>query len=421
MSEYYAVSERDKGILRNFAKRIAKIGSDPIMNERRRLWKKINALDMERPVIMVETWGAIDEIIPVDTLTCEGEWARGMERGLLDKIFWYEQLRDDVVITPRITYGNCVTSTDYGVVEARHWGDNNGALSSFTWDPPLKDLPADLDKLHFREHTLDEATTQRQKALLEDIFEGILPVEKRSAYWWSQGLTMAAVFLLGLEQLMLAMYDQPEGLHALMAFLRDDQMRMLDWFEGNGLLTLNNEDDYVSSGSRGHTDLLPQSDYVPGSPARIKDLWGLSESQETVGVSPELFEEFVFQYQAPIISRFGFACYGCCEPVDSRWHVIKKIPNLRRVSVSPWANVEKMAANLGGDYIFSRKPNPAYVSTGKWDEDLIRADLRRTLQATKGLNVELILKDVHTVNHEPWRLGRWVEIAREEIDEVYGG
>ena len=70
----------------------------------------------------------------------------------------------------------------------------------------------------------------------------------------------------------------------------------------------------------------------PAARRASKTSGGLSESQETVGVSPELFEEFVFQYQLPIISRFGFACYGCCEPVDSRWHVIKKIPNLRRVS-----------------------------------------------------------------------------------------
>ena len=421
MSEYYIVNQRDKAILRELAGRIAEIGSDPVMDERRGLWKKLNALDMERPLIMVETWGVIDEIIPLDTLTCEGQWARDMERGLRDKVFWYEHLHDDVVIEPRITYGNCVRSTDLGVSDVKHYADNAGALSSYVWDAPLKDLPADLDKLHFREHTFDEATTLKHGALLEDVFGGILPIVKRAAYWWSQGLTQTAVFLLGLEQLMLAMYDQPEGLHALMAFLRDDQMRTLDWFESSGLLTLNNEDDYVSSGSRGHTDLLPQSDYVPGSPARLKDLWGLSESQETVGVSPELFEEFVFQYQLPLISRFGFACYGCCEPVDSRWHVIKKIPNLRRVSISPWANVRKMAENLGRDYVFSRKPNPAYVSTGKWDEDFIRADLRETIQATKGANVELILKDVHTVNHQPWRLGRWVEIAREVIGEVYGG
>jgi hypothetical protein len=215
------------------------------------------------------------------------------------------------------------------------------------------------------------------------------------------------------------MYDQPDGLHELMAFLRDDHLNTLDWFEQNGLLTSNNEDDYISSGSRGYTDLLPQKDWASGTPARLKDMWALSESQETVGVSPELFNEFVFQYQLPVISKFGFACYGCCEPLDSRWHIIKQIPNLRRVSVSPWSNVRVMAENLGKNYVFSRKPNPSLVSTGKFDEDAIRQNLRETLEATKGLNVEIVLKDVHTVNNEPGRLCRWVGIARELIDEVY--
>jgi hypothetical protein len=150
-----------------------------------------------------------------------------------------------------------------------------------------------------------------------------------------------------------------------------------------------------------------------------KDLWGLSESQETVSVSPAMFEEFVFPYQLPVISRFGLSYYGCCEPVNNRWHIIKQIPNLRRVSVSPWADEEAMAANLGHEYIYCRKPNPAYVST-KWDEALIREDLRNTLTLTKGQPVEFALKDVHTLAHEPWRLGRWCDIAREEIARIYG-
>ena len=75
-------------------------------------------------------------------------------------------------------------------------------------------------------------------------------------------------------------------------------------------------------------------------------MWCLTESQETVGVSPEQFEEFVFQYQLPLQERFGLNCYGCCEPLQSRWHIVKKIPRLRRVSVSPWADQEMMAEML---------------------------------------------------------------------------
>ncbi|MCJ7821489.1 MAG: hypothetical protein MUQ26_00145, partial [Armatimonadetes bacterium] len=130
------------------------------------------------------------------------------------------------------------------------------------------------------------------------------------------------------------------------------------------------------------------------------------------------FGEFIFPYQLPVISKLGFACYGCCEPIDKRWHYVKQIPNLRRVSVSPWSDVNTMAERIGADYVFSRKPSPALVSAG-WDEDLIRADLRQTVSATKGTNLEIVLKDVHTVCGEPWRFRRWVELAREAVDNIW--
>ncbi len=412
------ISKRDIAILRDLARRVAEIAADPVMEERKRLVKKLNGLQAERPVIVTETSGVMDEVIPLNTLICRGEWARGMERGLRNKIYYFEQIGDDTIILPRVTYSHVVHDSGYGVTEVVHRGNDGAGHGSFNWEPPLKDLPEDLRQLHFRTFHYDPEATRRGKEQLEDLFGGILEVVNRGMYWWTQGLTWEAIRLIGLENLMLAMYDQPEGLHALMAFLRDDHLQRLDWFEQAGVLTLNNEDDYVGSGGLGYTDALPQADYRPGMPVRCKDLWGLSESQETVGVSPELFEEFIFPYQLPIISRFGLACYGCCEPVDSRWHVIKQIPNLRRVSVSPWSNPETMAHNLGKAYIYSRKPNPSLISTEEWDEEIIRNELRVTLAVTKGLNVELVMKDVHTLSNQPWRLGRWVQIAREVIDEV---
>ena len=54
-------------------------------------------------------------------------------------------------------------------------------------------------------------------------------------------------------------------------------------------------------------------------------MWGFCESQETVGVSPKMFEEFVFAYQLPILDRFGLNIYGCCEPLDRRFDIVKRI------------------------------------------------------------------------------------------------
>src|SRR5208282_4932713 len=148
----------------------------------------------------------------------------------------------------------------------------------------------------------------------------------------------------------------------------------LDSLEKNGLLSLNNAHSYVGSGGIGYTRELPRQPVNGG--VKSGDMWCLTESQETVGVSPEQFEEFVFQYQLPIQERFGLNCYGCCEPLQSRWHIIRRIPRLRRVSVSPWADQKMMAEMLEDKYVFSRKPAPSLLAVPRMDPDAVRADIR---------------------------------------------
>ena len=79
-----------------------------------------------------------------------------------------------------------------------------------------------------------------------------------------------------------------------------------------------------------------------------------------------------------------------------------------------------MARELGSDVVYSRKPNPTLVSTRVFDEDAIRADLGHTLAVARDCRVELVMKDVHTLDDQPGRLPRWVEIARQTIDEMLG-
>jgi hypothetical protein len=131
-----------------------------------------------------------------------------------------------------------------------------------------------------------------------------------------------------------------------------------------------------------------------------------------------MFEEFVFPYQVPILDRFGLNCYGCCEPLHSRWHVVKRFPRLRRVSVSPWADAAKMAEFLGADYIYSYKPSPADLARETLDEDRIRAELRHILEITRPCRVEVIMKDNHTIGNNPQNVIRWCRIAQEEAARI---
>jgi len=417
----WVVYEQDVQVLRELASRQVELAAEPVMSERRALWLRHAALEGERPMILAETGGVLDELIPPGSLRCRANWARELERRLRELVFRCEQVRDDWVAEPWLNVPWFIDLGGFGVDVLLERADNDGRLGSYRWDPPVKDLDRDLERLRMRSPRVDRARTLAFVELLNGLLGDILPVRVRGAYWWTTGLTWTAINLIGLQPLMMAMVDNPQGLHRLMAFLRDDMLHVLDWLEREGLLSLNNENDYVGSGSIGYTDELPRDGSAESGAVRVSDLWGLSESQETVGVSPAMFEEYVFQYQEPIIRRFGLSYYGCCEPLHGRVEIIKRLPNLRRVSVSPWCDEQVMAEALGGDYIYCRKPKPTLISTPQFDEEMIRTDLRHTLQVASGCPLELVMKDVHTLSDQPWRLGRWVALAREVCAEFgYG-
>ena len=229
-------------------------------------------------------------------------------------------------------------------------------------------------------------------------------------------MTWIVIDLRGLGQFMYDMYDHPQELHQLMAFLRDGHLAKLDFLETNGLLSLNNDNTYVGSGGFGWTYELPRQDF--NGKVRTMDMWGFSESQETVQVSPKLFAEFVFPYQLPLAERFGLNCYGCCEPLDKRWYVVKQLPRLRRVSVSPWANIPKMAEFLEDQYIFSLKPSPTPLAMPHLDEELIRKILREAMRITRNCRVEIVMKDNHTIGNNPQNVIRWCQIAQEEAGTI---
>jgi hypothetical protein len=419
MSDDPKLTRHDMDILRALAERKIEIAEDPLNLERKELWYKLDGGIDGRPMVLAEVGGVRDPVqpLPDSVLECDEPWAREVERGLRLEIYQFDVLRDDHVVEPYIKTNWKVQTRDYGVQAVQHHADNAGHLGARRWDPPIQDLDRDFEKLHPRTYSVDREATLAEKAHLEEVFGDLLPVHIRGGFWWTMGMTWPAIDLIGLDKLMLYMFDCPEGIHRLMRFLRDDHLAYAEWLQEEGLLSLNNENDYIGSGSMGYAHDLPQSDWNEGSPVRMKDQWVLLESQETVGVGPDQFEEFIFPYQLSVAERFGKCYYGCCEPVHSRFHVLKRFPNLARVSVSPWANEEFMARELGRHIVYSRKPSPTLISTEKFDEDAIRADLRHTLDVAKGCRVEIIMKDVHTLHNEPKRLPRWVAIAREVIDE----
>ncbi|MCJ7550492.1 MAG: hypothetical protein MUQ30_12510, partial [Anaerolineae bacterium] len=146
MVETWPVNDNDIRILRSLYERKREMAADPVMAERAELWTRHASLDSRRPMILAETGGVLDELVPVSALQCEAPWARQMERGLRELVFRYEHVRDDFVIEPWIQYGWAVEIGDFGVQTELVRGSNEGKLGSYTWDPPIKDLDRDLDK-----------------------------------------------------------------------------------------------------------------------------------------------------------------------------------------------------------------------------------------------------------------------------------
>ena len=406
------ISAKDREILRRLASQVAELAARPIEGDKRDLWYRLNALEPTRPVVFCDPENGWNEIITMDQFECEGEMAMHWEMTLRKEIFWGAEMRDDRVVEPFFIVSHVYDESDWGMHERKIGGSDGG---SYVWESPLKTYD-DFDKLHYPIITVNYEATDRVAELANEVLGDVLPVRLRTAWWWTLGMTWTLVNIRGLQQMMYDMFDHSDELHKLMGFLRDGHLAKLDYLEENGLFSLNNDGTYVGSGGFGWTNHLPGSDF--NGHVRTKDMWGFTESQETVGVSPEMFAEFIFPYQLPIQERFGLNCYGCCEPLDKRWHVVKDIPNLRRVSVSPWANISDMADMLEDQYIFSMKPSPTDLAMTSFDEERIRAELREDLQKTRKCRVEVIMKDNHTIRNDPQRVVRWVQIAREEAEAL---
>ena len=88
------------------------------------------------------------------------------------------------------------------------------------------------------------------------------------------------------------------------------------------------------------------------------------------------------------------------------------IPNLRRISVSPWADVKKCAEQIQGRFILSWKPHPGTI-VGEFDPDYVRQYITEAILAAKGCTMDIVLKDTHTCNNDPQRFTIFTTIAKE--------
>jgi hypothetical protein len=213
----------------------------------------------------------------------------------------------------------------------------------------------------------------------------------------------------GVENMMYAIADRPEFVHKIVGKMTDAHLNLLDQMEEKKLLA-SYQTEIHCTGS--YTDELPADGFDANAP-RAKDLWTFGLAQLFSCVSADTYSEFDFAYSNKWYKRFGLVYYGCCDPLDKKMDAVRKIPNLRKVSMSPWTNAERGASELASDYVFSSKPNPAMLAGPTWEPEAVEKELGGIINACKkfGSPLELILKDVSTVKYRPESLFEWEKIA----------
>ncbi len=406
------LSHYEQSLLKDLAMKVADLSSQPIEKVKADLWTASNDLKPIRPLVFIDPENGWNELISQESLKCSNPLARSWEMYLLKQIYWVKELCDDKVIEPYIDIPVSYTTTGWGLPLNKRYSSINGSYKVIA---SLTDYDCDFSKLHFPEIIIDEDKSNKELALAHELFDGILKVRQKTQWWWSLGMTSDYINLRGLEDFMTDMLLYPAWVHKMMKFLSDGYLKRLDFLEKKGLLCSNNGGTYVGSGGFGWTEQLP-NEYELKHTVTTHEMWGFCESQESVAISPEMYNEFILPYQMPIMQRFGLNCYGCCEPVNSRWKYIKNIPNLRRVSISPWANKAECAGYLQDKYILSFKLSPSPLALYKLNEEIVRNEIKEALFVSKNLSVELIMKDNHTLGNNPNNAKRWVQIAREEIE-----
>ena len=409
-----SLTAQDKEVLRTLAKRYAEYASLPVQKERKELWLSLNRGQMQRPMLMIDQipWNEMDVDGSLQCQVGDPYW-RWVETWLRQTLYKWERMPADMVLDPYIPLARPIENSGFGVDihnETKVY-DETSAVRGMSFENQFESME-DVEKIKIPTVRLNKEAEAQIIAEATDLFDGIIPF-KMVGHTLHLGLWDTITQWMGVENCYIELMDRPELMHAIMEKLTVGMIATIEQMNEQGLF-----DCYTHLCHCSHTycDDLPHPGCDVDHPTS-ENVWAFGLAQLFSSVSPKITEEFEVPYMQRIFPYFGAIYYGCCDRLDDRLDIIAKMPKIRKVSCSPWSNRENFAQNLPKEYIMSNKPNPALVAKDTMDEEEIRADIRRTVQAARdnGLGLELILKDISTVRYEPQRLWTWSRIALEEV------
>ncbi|MGI5894500.1 MAG: hypothetical protein ACOX6P_07910 [Candidatus Merdivicinus sp.] len=394
----------DLSILRGLAWQYAQAAQSKQNEERRILHRAVNDLKMIRPVVLIAE-------IPFHeldfdgslTLQCQDEVFRDAENFFRRKLFQWKYFPADMILTPYFPVGKIVKNSGIGVeVDQKTLAaDQNNHIVAHEYHDQIA-TEEDLAKIHMPVLTYEEAATRARFEKIANAIGDILPVRitGQNSYMsmWDKISS-----LRGVTPLLIDLAERPEFSHAIIRKFADIEISLSEQMEKLGLYEANPIDIHCTSAL--NSTLPGESD---GSPVKRSQVWGRGMAQIFSSVSKAMHEEFDINYMKEVMEPFGLTYYGCCEPLDRKIDIVEKLPHLRKISITPWADVDVAAEAIGPKYVLANKPNPAAVAVSL-EEDALRRDITRTLSACRrnGCSCDIVLKDISSVNYRLDNLVRW--------------
>ena len=262
----------EKEVLRSLGDEIARIAASPTHAENARLWRRLNDLDQDRPMVWINEipWHEMD----VDhelALRCRGAWARELETTLRRTIYQWKHMPGDMVVNPWLDSPLALHSTDFGIVEDVDIvrTDSANEIVSRHFKVQIRN-PEDIEKIQMPTVTHSAKTTEVVYETMRELYGDVMPVRKlgQTHIWFTPWDYLIRWW--GIEEAMIDMIDRPEMVHSAYERMVDAWMTELDQFETQGLLALDNANVRIGSGGYGYVSDLPEDSggFLAGAPER---------------------------------------------------------------------------------------------------------------------------------------------------------